>query len=166
VESGGKDKLVTFREVLGQLGLTTWILTDLDFLWNGAGSVLGADPDLARFNEQLNDLVPAIPPHARNDARDRERKRQLKTACSGQLSAQRNTICDRLRSSDIFVLREGEIEDYVGLTQGSKGQYLKAAEEIRAGIRTIEHQDDLIALWMHSETGQRKISIGTRIAVL
>jgi predicted ATP-dependent endonuclease of OLD family len=146
VESGGKDKLVTFGEVLGQLGLKTWILTDLDFLWNGAGSVLGADPDLARFNERLDQLVPAIPAHERNDARDRERKHQLKAACTGQLSAERNTICDRLRSSDIFVLREGEIEDYVGLTQGNKGQYLKAAEEIRAGTRPIEHQDDLITL--------------------
>ena len=146
MESGGKDKLVTFREVLGQLGLTTWILTDLDFLWSGAGSVMGADPDLARFNEELTRLVPPIPAHERNDARDRDRKRQLKTTCCGQLSADRDTICDRLRDSDIFVLREGDIEDYVGLTQGNKGQYLKAAQEIRDGTRPIEHQDDLITL--------------------
>jgi hypothetical protein len=143
VESGGRGNLVTFREILEKLGLKTWILTDLDFLWSGAGAVLSSEPRLSRFVEQLNQLVPPIPTHERSDARDRERKQQLKTVCTGRLSADRNTIYDLLRGSDIFVLREGEIEDYVGLTPVSKGQYLKAAEEVRSGGRAIHHSEEL-----------------------
>jgi putative ATP-dependent endonuclease of the OLD family len=143
VETGGKDNLVPFSEILRMLGLQTWILTDIDFLWNGAGSVLGGDAQLGTFVRRLDEIVPPLPQGDRNEAAVRDRKRRLKEACGMQLVAERDGLCERLEQLGIFVLREGEIEDYVGLGQSSKGHYIKAAEEIRSGTRVVQHQVDI-----------------------
>lgn len=143
VETGGKDNLRPFSQLLQALGLQTWVLTDIDFLWNGAGKVLGADADLSTFVEELDRLVPELPEVERTEAALRDRKKHQKQAATTQLVGSRNTLCDRLFGLGIFVLREGEIEDYVGLTPTSKGQYLKAAEEVRNGGRAIQHTAEL-----------------------
>jgi putative ATP-dependent endonuclease of OLD family len=152
VEAGGKDSLIAFSEILGMLGLQTWILTDVDFLWSGAGSVLGGDAQLGGFVQRLTEIVPPLAEADRNEAAIRDRKRRLKEACRTQLTAERNELCDRLERLGIFVLREGEIEDYVNLGQTSKGHYLKAAEEIRNGTRAIQNQGDLERLLSVLET--------------
>jgi len=143
VESGGKDHLYAFSQLLQALGLQTWILTDIDFLWSGAGRVLREDAELSTFCEELNQIVPEIPLGERTDAAMRDRRRRQKQAAITQLAGQRTTLCDSLFEQGIFVLREGEIEDYVELTPTSKGQYLKAAEEIRNGKRNVQHRAEL-----------------------
>jgi hypothetical protein len=140
VEAGGKDKLVAFSEILRQLGLATWMLTDIDFLWGGAGAVLGADPNLAALGEALKRRVPEVGDGS--EAAQRSRKQRLKEVCIGELVGQRDLVCDALLASGIFVLRHGEIEDYVGLGQNAKGQYLKAANEVRSGIKDVQHPED------------------------
>ena len=143
MESGGKDHLYAFSQLLQALGLQTWILTDIDFLWSGAGRVLREDAELSTFCEELNQIVPEIPLGERTDAAMRDRRRRQKQAAITQLAGQRTTLCDSLFEQGIFVLREGEIEDYVELTPTSKGQYLKAAEEIRNGKRNVQHRAEL-----------------------
>lgn len=143
VETGGKDNLRPFSLLLQALGLQTWVLTDIDFLWHGAGKVLGADPDLSTFVEELNRLVPELPEGERTNAGLRDQRRRQKQAAKTELAVRPSTLCDRLFAQGIFVLREGEIEDYVGLTPTSKGQYLKAAEEVRNGGRAIQHIEEL-----------------------
>ncbi|HXU48658.1 MAG TPA: hypothetical protein VN727_06390, partial [Candidatus Binatia bacterium] len=57
-----------------------------------------------------------------------------------RLSQLRDSLCSKLRMSGVFVLRHGEIEDYVSL--GNKGKYLDASREIADGIRQIDNQAD------------------------
>jgi len=142
VETGGKDRILAFGQILRLLGLRVWALVDLDFLWNGAGAIFGADADYSQFVQTLNGLVPPLPDGTRDEARRRENRRQRTEACTANLAGQRDALCDRLIVNEIFVLRFGEIEDYVGLGQTSKGQYLRAANEIRSGTRNIENQRD------------------------
>jgi len=146
VEAGGKANLATFAEILRTLGLEVWILTDIDFLWEGAGHLLGGDADHARFMERLQQLVPAPAGGIRDDdARHRDKLQRIQT-CVGQLLAERDTLCEKLLASGVFVLRHGEMEDYIGLGRHSKSQYLKAANELRSGTRTINHQEDFLRL--------------------
>jgi putative ATP-dependent endonuclease of the OLD family len=142
VETGGKGNFEPFAEVLRMLGLQVWMLTDLDFLWNGAGTVLGGgDAEFAQFMQRLQAMAPA---GGDGDELAKKRERIRRTeVCAGELSDQRDAICERLMMRGIFVLRQGEIEDYVGLGYGAKGRYLKAAEEIRAGVRPLRNQADL-----------------------
>lgn len=141
VETGGKGNFIPFAEVLKMLGLNVWILTDLDFLWNGAGTILGGDAEFMRFVQRLDELVPNGDDTS-EDAKRQEKARRTRV-CAQELLGQRDAICGRLLMSSIFVLRHGEIEDYVGLGFGAKGRYLKAAEEIRAGTRPLQNQEDL-----------------------
>lgn len=140
VETGGKNNFVPFTEVLRMLGLEVWTITDLDFLWNGAGSVLGADEELSQFVQRLEKLVP------REDGQDENAKREDKVrrtaACGDHLTKERDALCQKLLMSGIFVLRYGEIEDYVGLGHRSKGHYIEAADQIRSGNRAIRNQAD------------------------
>jgi predicted ATP-dependent endonuclease of OLD family len=141
VETGGKDKFEAFSEVLKMMGLKVWILTDLDFLWNGAGSILGADKELARFVERLQQLAPAA--DAQDEGAQKRQKARRKEVCATELSEQRDLLCERLLMREIFVLRHGEIEDYVGLGQGAKNHYLQAAKEIRSGVRAVVNEADV-----------------------
>jgi len=140
VETGGKANFVSFAEVLTMLGLNVWILTDLDFLWDGAGKVLGSDGDLSRFLQELQALVP-IKADLDESAKRQDRIQRTQT-CANQLAPLRDVICEKLLMRGIFVLRHGEIEDYVGLGHNAKGQYLKAAEEIRRGHRPLLNEAD------------------------
>lgn len=137
IESGGKDKFVAFAGILNSLGLKVWTVTDLDFLWNGAGQILQADPAYSQFAQELQKLVPD--PDDPSEVSKRAAKKKRTEVCDADLSAQRDALCEKLIMSGIFVLRHGEIEDYVGLTQSSKGQYLKAASEIQRGDREIQY---------------------------
>lgn len=140
IESGGKSRFVAFAQILRSLGLEVWIVTDLDFLWNGADEVLDDDPAYAQFVQQLKRLVPD--PNDRPESDKREAKKKRTAVCDAELSAQRDALCEKLIMSGIFVLRHGEIEDYVGLAQSSKGQYLSAASEIRQGERKIRYREE------------------------
>jgi hypothetical protein len=63
------------------------------------------------------------------------------------LLPRRDSICDELEKHGTFVLREGEVEDYVGLSHSSKGKYLEAANEVTLGKRSLAHQDALRAFY-------------------
>lgn len=141
VETSGKHKMKAFMDVLVLLGLRVWALVDLDFLWNGAGDFFQKDDDYARFNQELRRLVPP-PPSGAPEAARRADKEQRIEVCRTQLVALRDALCDRLLPERVFVLRQGDIEAYVGLTPNSKSRYLEAASEIRDGKRAISHQRD------------------------
>lgn len=144
VEAGGKDAIAPFMSILKKLGLVVWGLVDVDFLWSGAGQLLGADPVLSRFSARLHEIVPPSEGGQPNEAQRREEKRNRIEACRNDLSPDRNELCERLTAHGIFVLREGEIEDYVGLGQTAKSQYLQAATEIDSGRRPISFPEDIV----------------------
>jgi len=144
VEVGGKDKLLTFKVILESLGLRVNAFADLDFLWSGAGDVFRDDPLYSQFRQELNArLVEVCPDLQDTEEAKRQRKAKLTELCCSEFCRQRDELCDRLRSEGIFILRQGETQDYAGLTETSKGRYLIAAREIVDGERTINNEDEI-----------------------
>jgi len=147
VEIGGKDKLVRFKGILESLGLAVQAVADLDFLYSGAGDVLGSDPAYSRFCEQLNNRADELcPENDGSEQSSKARKANMVELCCSEFCHQRDELCARLRSEGIFVLREGEMHEYAGLGESSKGRYLVAARQILASEREIEHRDEIIEI--------------------
>ena len=142
VESGGKDTVVLFMAVLRKLSLKTWGLLDLDFLWNGAGEVFQGDSEYSSFLQTLDKLVPTKSRPA-TDAERKEEKRKKVEACNTQLSSNVQSLTNRLVKDGLYVLRRGEIEKYFGMTDSSKGQYMKVARGVLSGDRKIEYAEEL-----------------------
>jgi predicted ATP-dependent endonuclease of OLD family len=142
VEMGGKDSVPAFTRVLASLGLKVRTVVDLDFLWRGAGSVFQGDARYVRFMNQLRQRIPDLEANA-TDGEKRRIKRERIELCRGDLRLQRDDLCNALAEQGILVLRNGEIEDYVGLSHNTKNQYLKAAQELRSGARELQHRDDI-----------------------
>lgn len=148
VEMGGKSRLPKFQDVLKSIGQEVCVLADLDFLWDGAGGVLGGDRELAQLCERAERLVVEANQDFENPTTE-QLKRQKKLAkfeclrTDPELQNLKRILVERLRQSKVFVLAEGEIENYVGLSDSSKGRYLEAALEIKAGEREIVYQDEL-----------------------
>lgn len=157
VEVGGKDQIRFFREVLGALGLRVWALTDLDFLWAGAGKVLGADAELSALCEALDRRGEEefAKRHAcqtmTDEAEKRARKEIKKELCRAELAKERDAVCGKLREARIFVLRQGELEEYVGLGHRGKGDYMRVAGQLRSGERGVLHKDEFEELWSQVE---------------
>ena len=147
VEIGGKDKLVRFKGILESLGLAVQAVADLDFLYSGAGDVLGSDPAYSRFCEQLNNRVDELCPEDDGSKQSsKARKAKMIELCCSELCQQRDELCTRLRSEGIFILKEGEMHEYAGLGESSKGRYLIAAREIMQGERDIQNEDEIKAI--------------------
>ena len=148
VEMGGKGRLPRFQDVLKSMGQEVCVLADLDFLWDGAGAVLGGDEALSRLCQRVETTVVHANPELENPTTD-QLKRQKKLAkfeClrrDNELLQLKGTLIERLGRRQIFVLAEGEIEGYVGLSESAKGRYLDAALEIGAGRREPLYQDEL-----------------------
>jgi len=148
VEMGGKDRLCKFQGLLKSIGQEVCVLADLDFLWDGAGAGLRGDQELARLCERAERLVAAADHDLEHPTTDQlKRKRKLAMfECLGrdpELLNLKRVLIERLKQCQIFVLAEGEIEKYVGLSESGKGKYLEAALEIIAGKREILFRDEL-----------------------
>lgn len=142
VESGGKDKVVPFMAILRKLGLKTWGLLDLDFLWNGAGEVFQGDNEYSLFRQALDKLAPTMSGSA-TEADRKEEKRKKVEVCNGELSSNVQSLTKKLLDEGLYVLRKGEIETYFGMSDSSKSQYMKVASEVLSGQRKIVHPEDL-----------------------
>jgi hypothetical protein len=148
VEMGGKARLPKFQGHLQCIGQEVWVLADLDFLWDGAGSVLGGDPEPVQLCERAERLIVDANPELENPTTD-QLKRQKKLAkfhclrTDRELMRLKEALITKLRGRRIFVLKEGEMEEYVGLSESSKSKYLDAALEIVQGTRDIRFQDEL-----------------------
>lgn len=146
IESGGKDKITTFMNVLRKLGLRTWGLVDLDFLWNGAGTVFQEDAEYSSFRTSLNALAPTTEGAVIEAKRKEEKKRKVEV-CKGELNASVQSLANRLLKDGLYVLRTGEIEAYFGMGENSKSQYMKVASEVLSGERKLAHTEELDRLF-------------------
>lgn len=137
VEMGGKAKLPLFQSILERLGIKAFVLADLDFLWNGAGSsYLKSEPDLSRFCQAL--------PNAEAGKEDKESKlRCAAVSQSADLQKAVASLIQKLLPHQVFVLAHGTIEDYVGMSERGKGKYIEAAREICQGTRQVNHVPEI-----------------------
>ena len=150
VEIGGKDRLGRIKDLLRKICPKVVAIADLDYIWNGAGNELGPDPTLSQLGDELKELEDKaeFAESLSEEAKHKEIKKMKKRACcEGSLAEKRDAVCGRLEDCGTFVLRSGEIEDYVGLSTSSKGKYLDAARQIADGDRAVEHAEELRDLY-------------------
>jgi hypothetical protein len=144
VEVGGKDKIVKFKGILESLGIAVQAVADLDFLYSGAGDVFTSDPAYSQFCEQLKARLDELcPQDGDTEQMGKPRKATIIELCCSEFCQQRDDLCARLCAEGIFVLREGEMHQYAGLGERSKGRYLAAAREILAGERDIQNENEI-----------------------
>jgi hypothetical protein len=53
-----------------------------------------------------------------------------------------------LRKNNIWVLTQGEIEDYFKLSSSSKNQYVSVSQEIRSGKVEVPDEIEKILTWL------------------
>jgi len=151
VEIGGKDRLARIKRLLGHFCPRVVSLADLDYIWTHAGTELGANPDLSQLCEALKTKVEqelSSIPNLTDEAMKKQRKRCMIRLCtSDAFCKKRDTVCEQLECLGTFVLRQGEIEDYVGLEEVTKGSYLNVAREIASGERKVNFEPELRDLY-------------------
>lgn len=144
VEVEGKERLPKYKALLECTGLPISCITDLDFIWRGAGSVLQGNPALSQLCDALQRDAEPLVKEIGDEKKRGARRRELFTEFAKiKYAALRDQVCDLLREKGYFVLREGEIEEYVGLSEGSKTEYLTVARAIASGQRAINHEGEI-----------------------
>ncbi|MBI4199406.1 MAG: ATP-dependent endonuclease [Chloroflexi bacterium] len=146
VEVEGKDRLPTYKALLESIGLRVFGLVDLDFLWGGggAGSVLKGSSDHSQFCEALQrEAEPELEKITDEEAKRERRKEVFTRLATSKYAGQRDILCAQLKDRGYLVLREGEIEVYVGLGKNAKRLYLPAAREILGGTREVSFLDEI-----------------------
>ncbi|MDZ7336122.1 MAG: AAA family ATPase [candidate division KSB1 bacterium] len=154
VEAGSKVVVPVWANYLRAIGLSACGVVDLDFLWDGAGKCLGADPCLSQFaadfwrladQRGISEIVDGkhhISPNKKADAF---------ALILQELNQQAQPLRERLQSeAKIWVLAEGEIENYFGLSSSSKGQYAAVSQKVRNGEVQIHSEIETILKWATS----------------
>lgn len=161
VDADSKAVVPVWVRHLKAIGLETVGLVDLDFLWDGAGKCLKDDQGLSQlmscfwkicdeknFGEEKNGkkIVSA------------SKKKDAFSIFLSELQPQTVQVRNALQKQDIWVLLGGEIEDYFGLTQNSKGQYTAISQKIMAGY--LEIPDEIRQLMAWSIRSREQTDVG------
>ena len=174
IEAGSKAVVHVWLKYLGEgMGFLSRGLVDLDFLWNGAGRCLGGDSNLSQFTErfwvlaQQNGLL-----QDENNQDENHQGRSTHRIRKGKkheafdiirrdedLRRDANILRERLRDEfGIWVLSEGEIENYFGLSHRAKGRYTAVSQQIRNGEIEIPSEIREVLNWIvtlfSNQTGQ------------
>jgi len=152
IDAGNKTVVPVWVDCLRAMELTAQGLVDLDFVWRGAGSRLGADATYSQFAAKfwkLADENGLTDPHAEQKAIAKGNKTKAFELLKAELGDYVRAIRDRLRDEHgIWVLEEGEIDPYFALSQSSKGQYSSTAQRIRNGEVEIPREIEEIISWV------------------
>lgn len=153
IEAGSKSVVPAWVRHLRSLGYGVRGVVDLDFVWNGAGSVLKADEELSRVCEWFWDearKMELLEVGTRRVIESRKADacallhRMSDKACQEELTK----VIDRLKSEhDLWVLRQGEIESYFGLTRSSKGNYVEAGRRVGSGELKVDAEIERLLDW-------------------
>lgn len=151
IEAGNKAVVPVWVSCLKAMGFAAKGVVDLDFLWNGAGKCLGADSDLSQFAASFWKLADKNGV-SKVEGGDRSipsgSKKEAFRLVSENLSEQAQALCSRLRDGHgIWVLSDGEIEQYFGLSSSSKGHYTVASQKVRKGEAEIHPEIQAIMRW-------------------
>ena len=146
IDAGSKDTVYPWILYLKAMKINAKGIVDLDFVWRGAGNVL-------RSHAILSDLI-------RRWRKELEKqglldkdgkisdKRRAGQIMRNSFETELDKIREDLRQKDIWVLRNGEIEDYFGLSKSSKGKYTKVSREVRSGEREIPDELKEVLSWV------------------
>ena len=146
IDAGSKDTVYPWILYLKAMKINAKGIVDLDFVWRGAGNVL-------RSHAILSDLI-------RRWRKELEKqglldkdgkisdKRRAGQIMRNSFETELDKIREDLRQKDIWVLRNGESEDYFGLSKSSKGKYTKVNREVRSGEREIPDELKEVLSWV------------------
>ena len=159
IESGGKGILPVWIGYLAKMGFPVKGCVDLDFLWNGSGKVLNDDVVVGKFCEKF--WAMAEKAGYCEVEKDGKSKHSLKNGCKKdafkfivgdkpdkELNKWAQHMFDELRKNNIWVLTQGEIEDYFQLSSSSKTQYVSVGQEIRSGKVEVPDEIEKILTWL------------------
>jgi putative ATP-dependent endonuclease of OLD family len=150
LDGGNKATVHDCCTVLRGIGLPAAGVVDLDFVWNGAGKCLKSDSEYSSFCESFwasAEKLDIVLSENGNKRVDSKKKSEGFKIIKEEFEKDVKKLRDRLwQNHGIWVLAEGEIEDYVGLTASSKQKWSEAAREIRGGGRVVKHEDELSLL--------------------
>ena len=146
IDAGSKDVVPVWCKTLRTMGIPAFGLVDLDFLWQGAGKCLKDDPDLSRFCEQFWSLAQDQGLCEKGKMPKGKKREAFRLICD-HLNDEKEKLRQRLKERQIWVLNEGEIETYFGLTESSKGKYTSISQKIRDGNERIPQELQDILKW-------------------
>lgn len=156
IESGSKDIVPLWIEYLKKMKFPTKGVVDLDFLWNGSGRVLKND-DVSKFCEKFWKLAEQTNLcEVADDGKKTLKKGSKDDAfalvvgekCDKDLFELGKKISAELLKHDIWVLSQGEVEYYFGLSLTSKGKYVTAGQKIRKGEIEIPGEMQELLTWL------------------
>lgn len=154
IESGGKDIVPVWIGYLAKMGFPVKGCVDLDFLWNGSGKIL-KDDVVGKFCEKFWTMAEKAE-YCELD-KDGKPKRSLKNGSKKdafkfvvgdkpdkELNKWAKHMFVELRKNNIWVLTQGEIESYFGLSLSSKTEYVSVGQAIRSG--KVEVHDEIVEI--------------------
>jgi putative ATP-dependent endonuclease of the OLD family len=159
IESGGKDILPVWIGYLTKMGFPVKGCVDLDFLWRGSGKVLGDDDIVSKFCEKFWKMAEKADyceldknGKPKRSLKDGSKKEVFKFIIGDkpdkELNKWANHMFVELRKNNIWVLTQGEIEDYFKLSSSSKTQYVSVGQEIRSGKVEVPDEIEKILAWL------------------
>jgi len=150
VEAGSKAVVPVWIKYLRDIGFSARGVVDLDFLWDGAGKCLGADPDLSRFAAKFwrladergySEIVSGkhrIPP---------SKKAEAFGLILSDLYQPAQALRQRLQQEAGIWVLEKEMETYFGLSSSSKGDYASVSQKVRKGEVQIPSEIENVLKW-------------------
>lgn len=151
IDAGNKTVVPVWVDCLKAMELSAHGLVDLDFVWRGAGKQLGADAAYSQFVSKFWELAQnngLSNTNADQKAIAKEKKPEAFELLKTELGDSLQAIRDRLQDQhSIWVLSEGEIDPYFGLSETSKGRYSNMAQRIRNGKVEVPEEIEQIISW-------------------
>lgn len=158
IESGGKDVVPVWISYLAKMGFPVKGCVDLDFLWNGSGKIL-TDDVVGKFCEKFWGMAEESgyceldkEGKSKHTLKNGNKKDAFKFIVGDKPDKELNKWAKHmfveLRKNNIWVLTQGEIESYFGLSPTSKTQYVSVGQEIRSGKVEVPDEIERILTWL------------------
>ncbi len=145
IGAGTKYIVAELTRALRSLGLQAIGIVDLDFLWDGAGSIASALPEYSRFMAQFEANYARLKRSDKVGNDSKYNKHEAVDIVFTELSTIYPKVITLIeRKCGIYILPSGEIEEYAGISTQAKSQYAEAAIQIRDGKREIKNQGEIL----------------------
>ncbi len=145
IDAGGKDLVAEFTEALEGLGLHAIGIVDLDYLWKGAGRIASGMADYSRFREKFHAHYIEEYGNKNLGGGNKYDKHKALDILTAEFEEVYRRLIEKIEEErKVYILPSGEVEDYANMSTRQKGEYLKAATEIRNGRREIKNSQELV----------------------
>jgi putative ATP-dependent endonuclease of the OLD family len=152
IDCGSKDHIHNWCNFLNQIGFPAKSIVDIDFIWRGAGKILENSSEYSRFLHlfwekaaSLDIIDSSHPEKSVNKSKISDAVKLLQS----EFNEEQLSIIRKLKEKGIWVLHDGELESYVGLSNRSKGDYSVAARNILNDSISLNMEFEEIIQWVY-----------------